>query len=288
MTHCQMSGFKLARMRRSDLLPGNCSNNFCANCDPMMARSAWKWIEPICYSTWIIFILISIYYNIALCTRNNEMFLQKRSLPVFYSLNISFIAGMITFLFFGISTVYGSKILQVISVITAFFGLYSILFFVLIKNWMIYYKYHWQYYSLQSKWQQLINKNILNVRNEQNWFIQNNKTYGNFHWIYKRLVGIVLIACILNSSSVVYTMWNDWSLHTALIATAVECLTISPLSLIYAIIVWKTPYFEDTFLIHWESRLHAKLLILFMIVNPIMITLFLFFGGMHIYKSSEF
>ena len=194
----------------------------------IMALPAWKWIEPICYSIWIMFILISIYYNITLCARNSEMFLQKRSLPVFYSLNISFIVGQITVLFFGVSTVYGSKILQIISVITAFFGIYSILFFVLIKNWMIYYKYHWQYYSLQSKWQQLINKKILNLKNQQNWFIENNKTYGSLHWIYKRLVGIVLIACVLNASSVVWTMWDDWSLWTALITL---CVSLSGISL---------------------------------------------------------
>ena len=187
---------------------------------------------------------------------------------------------MVTYSFLALSTLYGTKLLMVISVVVGLFTTYLLLFFLVLKNWIIFYKYHWQYYTMQSKWQQLINKNVVNLKNQQNWFIENNKTYGNLHWIYKRLAVIFSIAFMINSSAAVYCFLDDFSLISCIIGGGMESMTFSPLSLVYAIIVCKTPTFDDTFSIHWESKMHSKLLIILMIINPIMIVLYIIFGGM--------
>ena len=46
-----------------------------------------------------------------------------------------------------------------------------------------------------------------------------------------------------------------------LIATSMQLLTIIPSILFYFIIVCKTPFINDTFYLHWESKIHSKILI---------------------------
>merc|ERR1740123_1993065 len=63
-----------------------------------------------------------------------------------------------------------------------------LLFCMLItKNWMTYFKTKWTQYTMEFEWQQIINPK---PNPTQNWFISNNKTFGNLSFML-RLIGAI-------------------------------------------------------------------------------------------------
>ena len=246
----------------------------------------WSVAELCNYIIMVVYIFGSIYMNIKACSRNNEMFMQKRSIIVFYSLNFSLILYIVSLLFFEMAfDHFKSKILVSISIILVYIALWSLSFTVITKNWMIYYKYKWTYYTLQYQWQQHINSAITK---EQNWFIAHNKTYGNLHY-FSKMYGLFCISSfILTLIPALITVIKHFNTIALIIATILILSTLGPLILIYIIIVRKTPSFydDDEFKIHWESKIHSKLLALFIIILTIFDTFLIVFGIKGIKKVS--
>merc|ERR1712129_346250 len=101
--------------------------------------------------------------SIRLQQYNCETFMNKRNLQMTNALNIVLILLIFTnqLVIFG----YVHHPEGIIFLLSA--GLWSICVFVwicllAIRNWLIFYRYKWTYYVSTSKWQQIINPNVLN------------------------------------------------------------------------------------------------------------------------------
>merc|ERR1712113_1093099 len=74
---------------------------------------------------------------------------------------------------------------------------YVVLLYLNTTAWMLYYQYHWNYYTLQLKWTQIINPNVVEEENRNNWFIKNKSRYGNLLFIYKLFAFIHILDFII-------------------------------------------------------------------------------------------
>eukprot|EP01084_Bolivina_argentea_P007618 14305_1 len=117
----------------------------------------------------LIIIMIAIYSNLQLYKSRGEAFLKKRSLSGIFGLNISII---LTILISLINMIYSEYFdyhsITMDSIFTMlYFALWFLIFvFLNVKSFLIHFRYKWQYYALQSQWQQIINPNIVNELNK--------------------------------------------------------------------------------------------------------------------------
>lgn len=160
------------------------------------------------------------------------MYLHKRSLVVFYALNSSIILSMISLLFISYAFVNCPKIVQVIACICCLISSWFLLMLLVTKNWMILYKYKWTYYTMQSKWQQLINSKIVK-ENQNNWYIIHNKTYGNLYYIAKLFGGYCIIGCIICAIPLSWTILSGWQLLPLIVCSATANCTLGPTAVFY-------------------------------------------------------
>ena len=139
------------------------------------------------------------------------------------------------------------------------------LYSLILKNWFIYYKYHFTYYTIESEWLQLINSKL---SSNQNWFIKNSYKYGNISYM-SRIIGIpcIILASICNLGAVltIISLMNG-SFLMLLLSLSLATIPCIPPALFYVFIVCKTPSFNDTFHIHWESKIHSKILLVWAVV----------------------
>ena len=131
-----------------------------------------------------------------------------------------------------------------------------LLFFLTVKNWMIYFKYKWTYFTLQLEWQQILNSKIVTQIEQENWYIRNNNKYGNLSFVYK-LFGIIYFAALSISFAALILMPK-----IQLIAVGMLVSTVMPAIIFYGALVCKTPFIDDTFYIHWESKMHSRVLMM--------------------------
>eukprot|EP01083_Nonionella_stella_P052962 140320_1 len=229
-------------------------------------------------STSVILLLVipyAIYCNTKIFKFNGEMFIQKRSTSLIYGFNISCITNMFTTIFVSLIRLVHHHsyytTLHYIGFITWFLSLWSIIFFLISKTWMIYFKYYWTHYTIESEWIQIINKNALTstTNSQQNWFIKNNRKYGNLHYVYKYVCLFCTIGVLINLCAVIIFVKNDLAsgVHThdmtaGFLVLALLFVSLNPPIMFYAYIAWKTPACDDIFYIHWEAKMHAKLLLL--------------------------
>eukprot|EP01084_Bolivina_argentea_P125652 222597_1 len=147
-----------------------------------------------------------------------------------------------------------------------FINLWLILLLLNIRNWSIWYKSHWTYNTVQLEWQQMINPNI---KNKKNWFIDNNKKYGNINWFAKRFFILHCVGFIFTIIGVSIRILNSKGYDLILTILSISIIVGSLLIpiIFYVIILWNTPTFHSSYVfIHWESQLQSKLLILSIIV----------------------
>eukprot|EP01084_Bolivina_argentea_P148361 259402_1 len=202
---------------------------------------------------------ISIYGNIKLYRLKNAQFMKKRSIGVVLGLNITFISMIIITALAPILFFYLPEGLNKLGLILAIFNLWFLFLFLNIRNWLIYFQTHWTHYTVQLEWQTHINPNI---KQQKNWFIDNNNKYGNTAFITKRFLVFHFIGCILCIIGV-FIRTNDGN-PIIFIPMISGSFLIS--LLFYAIIFWKTPRFHSVHIfIHWESTLQSKLLSLFVL-----------------------
>ena len=236
----------------------------------------WSLFELIGYGLWVLMIMISIIGNIKLYNRRKEMFIKKRSSFIVFGLNISFIFAICSTLFIQISTQYLTFLWQSAACYSWYTAFWLFAFFIITKNWIIYYKYKWTYYTIQSEWQRIINPVVSEDDKNHNWFIINNKTYGSRRFIYKLFgclcfVGwVICLLCLIPVQIRLYQTQSfaDANVNSKWILPSIIIIiptTIMPLAL-YLIIAIKTPLFSDNFYIHWESKMHLKLVIILVII----------------------
>ena len=242
-----------------------------------MSSLSWFYFEVLAYSIWIMLILSAIYLTVNSRSHNSKLFLQKRNVSLFYALNCATIVTIISFAVFSFCSIYHSKPWGVIYSLSWSFWVFSVFIWICllaIKNWLIYYKDKWSFYIAQSKWQQIINPNVLSgdLYTAQNWFIVNHDTYGHFGYVVK-LFGGGAVFCGMIVSLV-------WLLpphvpHTAAyyVCILVTMICYTPWVLLYIYCLWKTPPLDDPFHIHWESKMHAKILAL-NLPNPPLCTVY--------------
>ena len=190
------------------------------------------------------------------------MFMKKRSLSLVYGLNIVLILAMISTTVTNAALFYFNDLIIMTCMTVWFICWWLLLYFLTVKNWMIYFKYKWTFYTLQSKWQQLLNRKIVTELQDKNWYIHNNHKYGNLKFIYK-LFGAIYFSAFSTSSVAVLLMSNpNASTKIKLIAACMQVTAVLPAIAGYFILVCKTPFIKDTFHIHWESKMHSRILMI--------------------------
>ena len=228
-------------------------------------------IAQLCtYLIFIACIILSIHGNKKIYQIRNAIFIQKRSINIYFGLNISLIIaivaiinGYIARIISTINTQSGSNsVYIVIADNISIICYYLFLFFCITKSWMIYYKERWTFHTLQSQWINIITSNDDSTTN---WFIRNNHKYGSLSYMTK-IFGIYhIIAAILGTVAVI-------GLHLGFIDKSItDILAALPFLIsivIYTIIICKTTRLsevDDVFYIHWESKIHSRILLLFLI-----------------------
>ena len=143
-------------------------------------------LEICSYITPLFCLPAALWGSYKLSRYKSSMFMKKRSLSLVYGLNILLIMAMIITVFINICLFhYGLSLITAISMILFIICWWILLFFLTVKNWMIYFKYKWTYFTLQVNWQQIINPNISEELKKTNWYIRNNHKYGNLKYICK-------------------------------------------------------------------------------------------------------
>ena len=123
--------------------------------------------------------------------------------------------------------------ISVISLTIWFILWWLLLFFMTVKAWMIYFKYKWTYFTLQLKWQKVLNKNIIKKIEKENWFIRNNNKYGNLKYIYKLFGTIYCIIFTISTFGVMLMAHPQSAKEMEFIATSLHFMTILPSILFY-------------------------------------------------------
>ena len=216
-------------------------------------------------------IILSIYSTIKLLEYKGCMFMQKRSIFIAFGLNISLIIAIIAVVTLDIAIMYNTnQTLFILATIFFFSSFWSVLFFLNTKNWMIHYKYFWTYYTLQLQWQQIINPKISETIRKNNWYIHNNQKYGNLSFISKLFTIFHVIGCSLCIIAMYLGLFSHSQVQI-IITISLYSISLIPAMVFYAVIVCKTPSFNDTFHLHWEVKQHRNILIIAMITFAVCI-----------------
>ena len=197
----------------------------------------------------LLLIFVAIYANGILYRHRHERFAQKRSILITVGLNIALCLAMIS-RSLGVLTSIFQFMPYYIAQASNSYTTFLILYFLNVRNWIIYYNYHHSYYTSQSEWAQIIDP-TLNEKEKQNWFIKNKAKYGNLSYIMK-LFGIILILTFIICSIGVDVQAeyqessNDENFFDliAFIPLVVTVLIFLASSLFYVVIVCKTPRFR--------------------------------------------
>lgn len=219
-------------------------------------------VECTAFVPYIFTISLCLYANIWLIsqirTGKISLFAHKRSMFLILGLNLSLFYAIIALLFahIGIYYVDNTTVEHVYSSVSILFflsGLWIILYFLNVRNWLIFWNYQHAYSALQLHWQQLINKNV-NKDNETNCFIRNNHKYGQLLHVAKLSGMYASFGWFIFFISTVFPSINHVTLPIGFILLILFII-------FYMVITCKTPYQSDTFYIHYESRIHSRLLL---------------------------
>eukprot|EP01084_Bolivina_argentea_P165958 288236_1 len=214
---------------------------------------------------WGVLIAVSICIVIGICSivmiykHRYDTFIQKRSLSIVVGLNLSILLQIITQFGLLYSKHKKDKITFITFVAIYFFSWFCTFFFLNVKNFSIFYKYKWQYYTLQLQWQQIINPSFVESQQKKNCFLKHNKTCGKLRnqYILFGIIHLILVAICAYFMQLRMRQLVPNHLHITFgIINAI--ITVTPF-ICYIIIVLKTPTFSDVFWIHSESKFIAIL-----------------------------
>ena len=232
---------------------------------------SFKVIELLWFIPHLICIPWSMYNTFIFYKHKDKIYVQKRSISVAFGFLFALLYGMISQIFVGIAVLYLDIQYLKIAYILICISFFLCLFYLNTRSWMIYYQYHWNYHTLQSKWQQIINPNFVHEHNQSNWFIKNKHKYGNLAFVYRFFGAFHTSACII--CTVIIALFLNHSAFKYLIPL-IGVTSCGAVVLFYCIIRIKTPSFNDMFYIHWEAKIVARIL-------SIGVTLFFITGGLY-------
>eukprot|EP01084_Bolivina_argentea_P162247 282379_1 len=152
-----------------------------------------------------------------------------------------------------------------------FLILWFFLYILLCKTWMIYYNFKWTTYTLQYEWEAIINPKS----NETNFYFNNRQKYGSVVWVAKRLAFIFFVLFVF-SNIATSLIFGDNDYIVSITGVIILILTIFLPIGSYIVILCKTPALQkcnDIFYIHWESKIIAKILLLFSLLFVMMFIL---------------
>ena len=222
----------------------------------------WLISEIACYIINAILIAISLCLIASQWTQNDQMYMKKRSISLYYALNLSLTFGMAALVMMLVALLHLENKLWVVIVLSVcLLCLFSCLYFLLTKSWMVFYKYKWTYYTMQLQWSYIINSKSAVTSSETNWFIVNHKTYGNLWYVYKLFAVFFLMGSTIAAAAAALMVYSDFQMIVFIpAATAFACVMILVFGF-YTYLIKSTPLLKDTYKIHWESRVHVKCLV---------------------------
>ena len=223
-----------------------------------MAHSNTDGLQLVLGSIYLAVITSQICGILIVYKRRKEMYIEKRYPSLTIAYNISTLITMLSCQVCEIAAAYlKSPRFKLIIFIASIVSILTTLYFVNVKNWMIFYKYHWQYYVLQNKWHSI----ITDKNNNNNFFIKYNETWGNLSIVWKRFaiihfIGISLLVTLLSFNILT---GNDPDLPPTYLRIPLLICIIIILCLfaIYYLIISKIPSFPDKWYIHKESRISS-------------------------------
>eukprot|EP01084_Bolivina_argentea_P007966 14909_1 len=226
-------------------------------------------VEALSLIPYVFVIPLTIYWNTILWKHRSAMFVQKRSVFILFGMNMSLLVVIITSVNSQIGIMYNlgiflSRTLPMIIAWTA------MLFFLITKNWLIYWRFYWQYYTLQLSWQRLINSKVINNPQHNNKFVKYNHKYGRIAFTAQVCGTVALFCAVMN---ILFYALSEYGYVTlGRVFATFAMLSMLFLVILYVIIVCKTPVFQDTFFIHWESKIIAKILLSTMLITLALVT----------------
>ena len=244
---------------------------------------------------YFLLIPLSIYGNIWFRVKVNrrQMFAAKRSMFLSYGLNLSLLCGVILSSYFLVTIFYINlnvleNPLPTSAALLYMLSFYLILYFLIIRTWLLHFRYKFNTFTLQLRWQQLINSNIIQTSQKTNWYIRNNHKYGNMKYVAKRL------AITMTPGYICFI--SNLALNIRFLLIPGIILTLSYI-VFYITILCKTPYAKDTYFMHWESKMHSRVLLICIVTMFVMIIVnrvspfkhpYIIVGMIHISVSSVF
>lgn len=133
------------------------------------------------------------------------------------------------------------------------------------------------------EWHYIINPNSASKESKQNWFLANNKSYGNLSYIY-RLFGIFFfVGWLVIDGSTSWALYVDFEFISIITAASVTVSVTGLAAIFYMYLVKNTPYFDDIHQIHEECKIHSKLLLLWCMCCGTMNIAFIIFQDHYIW-----
>eukprot|EP01083_Nonionella_stella_P001994 5747_1 len=218
---------------------------------------------------------LCIYWTYVFYGHKDELFVQKRNVKMTIGLNIGLLLYIVFLGLFAISSLFDALYVAFTASIVLFIGLWMFAYCLICKTWMIYYDYKFIFYSLDSEWTTIIDS----TSHSKNWYLKHRKTFGNARWIMKTLAPVFILFFVCQYLSLVGMIFTGNPV-LAITGVLTFMLPVALSMIAYIIILRKTPNaqkFNDMFYIHWESKLYAKLMLIYFIITFISFGLFALF-----------
>lgn len=249
-------------------------------------------IVPVIGCITLCLIVAAIWGTLALYGRRRQLYVQKRyhkalrngeryplgyDIDAIFGLNTSIILGMaMSAATLTLPYYFETHRLLLVLEAASYGPWFLIMLFLNVKNWTLYFKFKRQHYAMQSEWQSIINPDETRKRLDNNWYIRNNRTWGNLSTVYAYFGAVHLVTLCIVVTIDVARKWELMGSFAMTMCTVLEMGLVALPFVLYITIEANTPSFNDLFFIHWESRQEAKLtamLIVILLASDLTLTL---------------
>jgi len=211
----------------------------------------------------LIWLSLATYGIHKLNQHKNDEYIRKRPRWVLFGINISLFMGMLSTILMSPVFAFPSELVSIyvmaIAVSCVALNLWCIIGMLTIRSWLIFYHYHLSHFLVESHWKEIIDSKYQSTRN---WFVANQHTFGNLQYVARLFGAVHFLMGVMCSVAVVMRVQYDESSSSS---SYFQVFTIGMTSiavLFYAVIVCKTPRFNDYHLIHRESALQSCIIAL--------------------------
>eukprot|EP01084_Bolivina_argentea_P282974 484527_1 len=220
--------------------------------------------EAVIHLITLLVIIFGVYGNAKIYFLKHEEFIQKRTKLILFGLNITLIILIVALQLGFVGRMHWpDSTYHIYADVLNTTCFWCFLYFSTLRSWMYYYIQNWIFYTLELDWQHILNSNI--DYKSANWFIRNNKRFGNMYYM-QRLFGIYcIIGWVIGSVGIILSQINltkdpliNMLVFTPMASTLFSCLLIFHVTIVCK--TKKTNVSDDTFFIYWEQQRHSKLL----------------------------